>query len=74
METTNIYDILHLLSLNQIRLNIDFGGGIWHLHIYTTIHFFNLFISKRVGKGPQAKTKVRGKKHTVASIQLFFFI
>jgi hypothetical protein len=27
METTNIYDFLHLLSLIIIRLNIDFGGG-----------------------------------------------
>jgi hypothetical protein len=35
METTNIYDYLHLLSLIKIRPNMDWGGGgIWHLHIY----------------------------------------
>jgi len=27
METTNIYDFLHLLSLIKIKLNMDFGGG-----------------------------------------------
>jgi hypothetical protein len=30
METTNIYDFLHLLSLIKIKPNMDFGGGIWH--------------------------------------------
>jgi hypothetical protein len=27
METTNIYDFLHLLSLIKIKPNMDFGGG-----------------------------------------------
>jgi len=70
METTNIHDFLHLLNLIKIGLDMDFGGGIWPLHIYATIHCF--FLSKMVEKGSQAKTKVRGKKHTIASIHLFF--
>jgi hypothetical protein len=36
MEITNIYDFLHLLNLIKIRFNMDFEGGIWHLHIYAT--------------------------------------
>jgi hypothetical protein len=27
METTNIYDFLHLLNLIKIGLDMDFGGG-----------------------------------------------
>jgi hypothetical protein len=73
METINIYDFLHLLNLIKIRHNMDFGGGIWHLHIYATIHFFFLlFLSKRMEKGSQAKTKVRGMKHNVGFIHFFY--
>jgi hypothetical protein len=47
METTNIYEILHLLSLIKIKPNMDFGGGIWHLHIYAIIQFFFSFLFQR---------------------------
>jgi hypothetical protein len=51
---------------------MDFGGD-WHLHIYAIIIFifFPFSLSKGVEKGPQAKTKPRGKKLTMASIHLF---
>jgi hypothetical protein len=50
-------------------------GGIWHLHIYVTILFlFSFFLAKRVENGSQAKTKVKGKKHNVVSIHLFFHL
>jgi hypothetical protein len=68
MKITNIYDFLHLLSLIKIRPNMDFvgGGGIGH-------NTFSFFPSKRMEKGSQTKTKIKGKKHIVASI-LFVFI
>jgi len=33
METTNIYDFLHLLSLIKIKPNMDLGGGLAFAHI-----------------------------------------
>jgi hypothetical protein len=48
---------------------MDLGGG-----GFGTIHFsFYFVLSKRVEKGSEAKTKVKGKKHTLVSI-FFFFI
>jgi hypothetical protein len=51
---------------------MDFGGG---FGIYTYMpqyfFFFLLFLSKKMEKGLEAKTKVRGKTHIVASIYLF---
>jgi len=67
METTNIYDFLHLLNLIWIL------GGIWHLHIMPQYMFFKIFLSKKIQKGSQANTKVRSKKHTMAFIHLIFF-
>jgi hypothetical protein len=39
METPNIYDFLHLLSLTRIRPNMDFGGNLAFAHICVIIHF-----------------------------------
>ncbi len=39
METTKIYDFLHLLNLIKIRPNMDFGGNLAFAHMYVTIHF-----------------------------------
>jgi len=73
METTYIYDFLHLLSLITIKPNMDFLADLAFAHIcHNTFKFF--FFSKRVEKGSQAKTKVRSKKHTMASIHLIFQI
>jgi hypothetical protein len=66
----NIYDFLHLLSLIKIRPNIDFGGDLAFAHICHNKFFFSLFLSKKVEKGSQAKTKLKGKKHIVVSIHL----
>jgi hypothetical protein len=75
METTSIYDFLHLLSLIRIKPNMDFGGDLAFVHIcHNTFFFPSFFLSKRVEKGSQTKTKVRGKKQTVASIHFIFFI
>jgi hypothetical protein len=71
METTNIYDFLHLLSLIKIRSNMDFGGDLAFAHICHNTFFFSFFFSKRVQIGSQAKTKVISKRHTMASIHLF---
>jgi hypothetical protein len=74
MKITNIYEFLHLLSLIKIRPNMDFLGGFdifTYMPQYPFFFFFFSF-SKKVEKGSQAKTKVRGKKHTLASIHLFF--
>jgi len=73
METINIYDLLHLLSLIKIRPNMICGGGGWFgIWTYTSQYgFFPFFLSKRMEKGSQAKTKLRGKKHTVVVIHLF---
>jgi hypothetical protein len=55
METTNIYDFLHLLSLIKIKPNMDFGGGFGictYMSQYIFLFFFSLkesgemFISK----------------------------
>jgi hypothetical protein len=53
---------------------MDWGGG-GDLAFTKICHdklFIFLFLSKKVEKGSQAKTKVRGKKHTMPSIHLFF--
>jgi hypothetical protein len=67
METINIYDFLHLLSFNMA-----FGGG-FGICTYMSqyILFFYFFLSKRLGKGLEAKTKLKGKRHILASIHLF---
>jgi hypothetical protein len=70
METKSIYDFLHLLGLIKIRPNMDYGGDLaFHIRHNT---FFSFFFFSQSGESSQAKTKVRGKKHIVASIHLFF--
>jgi hypothetical protein len=73
METTNIYDFLHLLSLIKNRLNMDFWGG-FDICTYMPqyIFIFIFILLKKEEKGSQAKTKVRGKKHIMAFIHFFF--
>jgi hypothetical protein len=72
METTNIYDYLHLLNLIKIRPNMDWGGGGFGICTYMSEYFFfPPFLLKKVEKGLQANTKLRGKKHTMAFIHLF---
>jgi hypothetical protein len=50
IETTNIYDFLHLLSLIKIKPNMDFGGNLAFAHICYNTFFKFLFLSKRVRK------------------------
>jgi hypothetical protein len=40
METTNIYDFLHLLSLITMKPNMDFGGDLAFAHICHNIFSF----------------------------------
>jgi hypothetical protein len=61
METTNIYDFLHLLSLIKIRANMNFGGDLAFAHICHNTFFFLFLISKRVEKVSQAMIEARGK-------------
>jgi hypothetical protein len=70
METTNIYDFLHFLSLIKIRPNMDFGGNLAFAHICHNT-FFSFFLSKRMEKGSQTKIKLQNKRHTMAFIHLF---
>jgi len=72
METTNLYNFLHFLSLIKIRPNMDFGGGFGICTYMPQYFFFSLFYSKREWSfGSQAKTKLKGKRYIMASIHLF---
>ncbi len=51
METTNIYDFLHLLSLIKIEPNMNFGRDLAFAHICHNTYFFPSFSLKRVEKG-----------------------
>jgi hypothetical protein len=51
METTNIYDFLHLLNLIKIKPNMDFGGNLAFAHICHNTFLFYFFLSKRMEKG-----------------------
>jgi hypothetical protein len=43
---------------------MDFGGDLAFAHIcHNTLFFSFFFLSKRVEKGSQAKTKLKDKKH-----------
>jgi hypothetical protein len=42
METINIYEFLHLLSLIKIRLNMDFGRYLAFAHICHNTFYFSL--------------------------------
>jgi hypothetical protein len=46
MQTTNIYDFLHLLSLIKIRPNMDFGGDLAFAHICHNTFFFLFFFKE----------------------------
>jgi len=46
METTNIYDFLHLLSLIKIKPNMDFGGG-FGICTYVSQYIYFLNFSRR---------------------------
>jgi hypothetical protein len=50
METTNIYDFLHLLSLIKIRPNMDFGGNLAFAHICHNTFSFFFFSLKESGE------------------------
>ncbi len=47
METTNIYNFLHLLSLIKIKPNMDFGGGFGICTYMSKYNFFFFFFSQR---------------------------
>jgi hypothetical protein len=54
IETTNIYDFLHLLSLIKIKPNINFGGILAFTHIcHNTNSFIFFFLTKIMDKGSQ---------------------
>jgi hypothetical protein len=74
METKNIYDFLHLLSQIKIRPNTNFGGDLVFAHICHNTFLFILFFFQRVEKGSQAKTNVKGKKHTMVFIHFFLHL
>jgi hypothetical protein len=76
MEIINIYDFLYLLRLIKIRSNMDFGGGdVEFAHICHNIYIYiYIFFLKRVEKSLEVETKVRHKKHTMASIHFFFHL
>jgi hypothetical protein len=46
METTNIYDFLHLLSVIKIKPNMNFGGDLAFANICHNTFFFSLFLSR----------------------------
>jgi hypothetical protein len=47
METTNIYDFLHLLNLTKIRPNMDFGGNLAFAHIcHDTFFSFSFYLEE----------------------------
>jgi hypothetical protein len=46
METTNIYDFLHLSNLTKIRPNMDFGGNLAFAHIWHNTFFSFSFYLK----------------------------
>jgi hypothetical protein len=70
METTNIYDFLHLLSLIKTRPIMDFGVDLAFSHLFHNKFLFFLFFIKENGEA-RTKTKLRGKRHNMASIDLF---
>jgi len=59
METTNIYDYLHLLSLIKIRPNMDWGGGdLAFAHICLNT-FFSSFSLKESGERLTSKDQTK---------------
>jgi len=50
METTNIYDFLHLLSLITIKPNMDFWGDLGFAHICHNKFFIFYFSLKESGE------------------------
>jgi hypothetical protein len=55
METINIYDFLHLLSLIKIRLNMDFGGDL----AFAQYIFFSSFFLKESGERFTSKNQTK---------------
>jgi hypothetical protein len=68
METTNIYDFLHLLSLIKIRPNMDCGGEIWH----NTLFFF-FFSLKESGERFTSKDQNKRLKTHCGFYSFFLF-
>ncbi len=46
METTNVYDFFHLLTLIKITPNMDFGENLSFAHICYKTHSFFFFFSQ----------------------------
>jgi len=59
METTNIYDFLHLLSLIKTRPNMDFGVDLAFAHLFHNKHLFFLFFIKENGKRLTSKNQAK---------------
>jgi len=59
METTNIYDFLHLLSLIKIKPNMDLGGGVGICTYMTQYFFFSFFSLKESGKRLTSKNQTK---------------
>jgi hypothetical protein len=74
VKITNIYDFLHLLSLIKIRPNMDFGGQIWHLHIYATIHFFFSLFLKESGERVTSIDQSKREKTHRGFYSFFFYL
>ncbi len=43
MEKTNIFNVLHILSLIKIKPNMDFGGNLAFVDIWHKTHSFFFF-------------------------------
>jgi hypothetical protein len=69
METINIYDFLHLLSLIKIRHNMNFGEILAFAHICHKTLFF--FFQGEWKNTHVDKLKQIGERHTMTSIHLF---
>jgi hypothetical protein len=55
-------------------MDLGEGGGVGICTYMPQYIVFSLFLSKKVEKGSQTKTKVGGRKHTMAFIQKKFHL
>jgi hypothetical protein len=59
METINIYDFLHLLSLVKIKPNMDFGGDLAFAHVCHNTFFFSFSLKN---SGERLISKYQSKR------------
>jgi hypothetical protein len=59
METINIYNFLHLLSLIKIKPNMDFGEDLAFAHICHNLFIYPLFSLKGSGERLTSKYQIK---------------